>query len=59
MPMVTLATHLICTLTQNATVPIVMLGLEAGNIHRDDMERTLQNDDHNLLQADFKIADET
>jgi len=57
--MVTLVTHLICILTQNATVPIVMLRFGAGHLYRDDMERKLQNDDHNLLQADFKIADET
>ncbi|TCS85978.1 aconitase [Anseongella ginsenosidimutans] len=46
------------TLTQDATGTMVMLELEAMNIDRVKTEVSVQYVDHNLLQADFRNADD-
>jgi aconitate hydratase len=46
------------TLTQDATGTLVMLELEAMQIDRVKTELSAQYVDHNLLQADFKNADD-
>ena len=46
------------TLTQDATGTIVMLEFEAMKIHRVKTEISAQYVDHNLLQTDFKNADD-
>lgn len=46
------------TLTQDATGTMVMLELEAMGIERAKTEVSVQYVDHNLLQADFKNADD-
>jgi len=46
------------TLTQDATGTMVMLELEAMGLDRARTEASVQYVDHNLLQADFKNADD-
>ena len=46
------------TLTQDATGTLVMLELEAMGIPRVQTELSAQYVDHNLLQEDFKNADD-
>lgn len=46
------------TLTQDATGTMVMLELEALNLKRVKTELSAQYVDHNLIQADFKNADD-
>lgn len=46
------------TLTQDATGTMVMLELEAMNLKRTAAEVSVQYVDHNLLQTDFKNADD-
>jgi aconitate hydratase len=46
------------TLTQDATGTLVMLELEAMGLERVKTEVSVQYVDHNLLQADFKNADD-
>ncbi len=46
------------TLTQDATGTLVMLELEAMNLRRVKTEVSAQYVDHNLLQTDFKNADD-
>lgn len=46
------------TLTQDATGTMVMLELEAMNLRRVKTEVSVQYVDHNLLQTDFKNADD-
>src|SRR5213082_1061714 len=46
------------TLTQDATGTVVMLELEAMNLDRVRTEVSVQYVDHNLLQADFRNADD-
>jgi aconitate hydratase len=46
------------TLTQDATGTLVMLELEAMQLHRVKTELSAQYVDHNLLQTDFKNADD-
>jgi aconitate hydratase len=46
------------TLTQDATGTLVMLELEALNLNRVKTELSVQYVDHNLLQADFRNADD-
>jgi len=46
------------TLTQDATGTMVMLELEAMNLKRVKTELSAQYIDHNLIQADFKNADD-
>jgi aconitate hydratase len=46
------------TLTQDATGTMVMLELEAMNLDRVKTEISVQYIDHNLLQTDFKNADD-
>ena len=46
------------TLTQDATGTMVMLELEAMDLPRVRTEVSVQYVDHNLLQADFKNADD-
>jgi aconitate hydratase len=46
------------TLTQDATGTMVMLELEAMGISRVETELSVQYVDHNLLQTDFKNADD-
>ncbi|MFH1700723.1 MAG: aconitate hydratase [Candidatus Zixiibacteriota bacterium] len=46
------------TLTQDATGTMVMLELEAMNLNRVKTELSAQYVDHNLVQADFKNADD-
>lgn len=46
------------TLTQDATGTLVMLELEAMGLNRVKTEVSVQYVDHNLLQADFKNADD-
>ena len=46
------------TLTQDATGTLVMLELESMGIDRVKTERSVQYVDHNLLQTDFKNADD-
>ncbi len=46
------------TLTQDATGTLVMLELEAMGIDRVETEKSVQYVDHNLLQTDFKNADD-
>ncbi len=46
------------TLTQDATGTMVMLELEAMGLERAKTEVSVQYVDHNLLQADFKNADD-
>lgn len=46
------------TLTQDATGTMVMLELEAMNLKRVKTEISVQYVDHNLLQADFKNAED-
>lgn len=46
------------TLTQDATGTMVMLELEAMNLDRVKTEVSVQYVDHNLLQADFRNADD-
>lgn len=46
------------TLTQDATGTLVMLELEAMNLDRVKTELSVQYVDHNLLQTDFKNADD-
>ncbi len=46
------------TLTQDATGTMVMLELEAINLKRVKTELSAQYVDHNLIQADFKNADD-
>src|SRR6185312_6060945 len=46
------------TLTQDATGTMVMLELEAMNLRRVRTELSAQYVDHNLLQTDFKNADD-
>jgi len=46
------------TLTQDATGTLVMLELEAMGLHRVKTELSVQYVDHNLLQTDFRNADD-
>src|SRR5205823_4653698 len=46
------------TLTQDATGTLVMLTLEAMNLDRARTEVSAQYVDHNLLQTDFRNADD-
>ena len=46
------------TLTQDATGTLVMLELESMGIERVQTEKSVQYVDHNLLQTDFKNADD-
>src|SRR5437879_13421373 len=46
------------TLTQDATGTVVMLELEAMELDRVRTEVSVQYVDHNLLQADFRNADD-
>ncbi|MCH7498381.1 MAG: aconitate hydratase, partial [Candidatus Marinimicrobia bacterium] len=46
------------TLTQDATGTMVMLELEAMGLERAQTEVSVQYIDHNLLQTDFKNADD-
>ncbi|HDS01328.1 MAG TPA: aconitate hydratase, partial [candidate division Zixibacteria bacterium] len=46
------------TLTQDATGTMVMLELEAMDLDRVKTELSAQYIDHNLLQTDFKNADD-
>ena len=46
------------TLTQDATGTLVMLELEAMQLQRVKTELSAQYVDHNLLQTDFKNADD-
>src|SRR2546423_14612152 len=46
------------TLTQDATGTLVMLELEAMNLDRVGTEVSVQYVDHNLLQTDFRNADD-
>ncbi|MCB1137463.1 MAG: aconitate hydratase [Leptospiraceae bacterium] len=46
------------TLTQDATGTLVMLELEAMNVTRASTEISVQYVDHNLVQTDFKNADD-
>ncbi len=46
------------TLTQDATGTLVMLELEAMNLHRVETELSAQYVDHNLIQQDFKNPDD-
>jgi len=46
------------TLTQDATGTMVMLELEAMQLDRARTELSVQYVDHNLLQADFRNADD-
>ena len=46
------------TLTQDATGTLVMLELESMNIDRVKTEKSVQYVDHNLLQTDYKNADD-
>lgn len=46
------------TLTQDATGTMVMLECEAMNLNRTQAEVSVQYVDHNLLQTDFKNADD-
>src|SRR3989440_10142308 len=46
------------TLTQDATGTVVMLELEAMDLDRVRTEVSVQYVDHNLLQADFRNADD-
>jgi aconitate hydratase len=46
------------TLTQDATGTVVMLELEAMNLDRTRAEVSVQYVDHNLLQTDFRNADD-
>lgn len=50
--------HIDQTLTQDATGTLVMLELEAMGIDRVRTELSVQYVDHNLIQADFKNADD-
>jgi aconitate hydratase len=53
-----LALHIDQTLTQDATGTLVMLELEAMRLDRVRTELSAQYVDHNLLQEDFKNADD-
>src|SRR5260370_6498207 len=46
------------TLTQDATGTLVMMELEAMNLDRAKTELSAQYVDHNLIQEDFKNADD-
>src|SRR5262245_55641881 len=46
------------TLTQDATGTLVMLMLEAMNLERVRTEASVQYVDHNLIQGDFRNADD-
>lgn len=46
------------TLTQDATGTLVMLELEAMNVERASTEVSVQYVDHNIVQTDFKNADD-
>lgn len=46
------------TLTQDATGTLVMLELEAMELDRVKTETSVQYVDHNLLQTDYKNADD-
>jgi len=50
--------HIDQTLTQDATGTLVMLELEAMGLKRAKTEVSVQYVDHNLIQADFKNADD-
>src|SRR5512147_1676078 len=50
--------HIDQTLTQDATGTLVMLELEAMGLDRVRTELSAQYVDHNLLQEDFKNADD-
>src|ERR1700680_358644 len=53
-----IAIHIDQTLTQDATGTLVMLELEAVNLDRVRTEVSVQYVDHNLIQEDFKNADD-
>lgn len=53
-----IALHIDQTLTQDATGTMVMLELEAMELDRAKTEVSVQYVDHNLLQTDFKNADD-
>ena len=53
-----IALHIDQTLTQDATGTLVMLELEAMGLDRVRTELSAQYVDHNLIQADFKNADD-
>jgi aconitase A len=53
-----IALHVDRTLTQDATGTLVMLELEAMRLDRVRTELSVQYVDHNLLQEDFKNADD-
>lgn len=53
-----IALHIDQTLTQDATGTLVMLELEAMHLERVRTELSVQYVDHNLLQEDFKNADD-
>ncbi|MCB2211754.1 aconitate hydratase [bacterium] len=53
-----IALHIGQTLTQDATGTLVMLELEAIGLDRVKTERSVQYVDHNLVQQDYKNADD-
>ena len=53
-----IALHIDQTLTQDATGTLVMLELEALGLDRVRTEASVQYVDHNLLQTDYKNADD-